>query len=120
MTLLDTAADTDTADWIVTCSEGRLLCERGVAVLVEGRQVALFLLRDGSVHAIDNHDPCTGVAVLSRGLVGDHGGRRTVASPLYKQRFDLRTGECLDDAGVRVAVHEVRIRDGAVEVRVRP
>jgi nitrite reductase (NADH) small subunit len=35
---------------------------------------------------------------------------------MHKQAFDLRTGECLDAAGVRVRVYEVRVRDGIVEI----
>ncbi|MCZ9343439.1 nitrite reductase (NAD(P)H) small subunit, partial [Streptomyces sp. TRM76130] len=50
----------------------------------------------------------TGAAVLSRGLTGTHGGRPFVASPLLKQRFDLATGQCLDDESVRVTAYEVR------------
>ncbi|NUO44515.1 MAG: nitrite reductase (NAD(P)H) small subunit, partial [Streptomyces sp.] len=30
------------------------------------------------------------------------------ASPLLKQRFDLETGECLDDEAVRITTYEVR------------
>ena len=36
----------------------------------------------------------------------------TVATPMYKQVFDLETGECLDDPAVRLPVHLVRVRDG--------
>jgi nitrite reductase (NADH) small subunit len=43
-----------------------------------------------------------------------------VASPLFKQAFDLRTGRCLSDPDVAVPVHAVRCRDGVVEVRLRP
>ena len=32
------------------------------------------------------------------GIVGSRGDDATVASPMYKQVFDLRTGECLDRA----------------------
>ena len=80
--------------------------------------MAVFLLSDGTVHAIDNVDPCTGAGVLSRGIVGDVDGVATVASPLYKQRFELATGRCLD-AEAAVRVHDARIVDGFVEVRVR-
>ena len=38
--------------------------------------------------------------------------------PLHKQVFDLRTGWCLDDGGVRVPTHDVRVRRGIVEVCV--
>ena len=46
----------------------------------------------------------------------DAGGRPTVASPLLKQRFDLHTGECLDDPARRVTVHRARLHRGVVEV----
>ena len=39
-----------------------------------------------------------------------------VASPMHKQAFDLRTGQCLDDAAVRVPTYDVRVDDGIVLV----
>ncbi len=54
--------------------------------------------------------------MLSRGIVGSRGEVPTVASPLHKQVFDLRTGACLDDETVAVPVYAVRVRDGLVEV----
>jgi nitrite reductase (NADH) small subunit len=104
--------------WSEVCGVDRLTPDRGVAALVDGRQIAVFLLTDGTVHAVDNIDPCSGAAVLSRGIVGDAGGITTVASPLYKQRFELATGRCLD-ADAIVAVHDVRVRDGVIEVLTR-
>jgi nitrite reductase (NADH) small subunit len=96
-------------DWITVCDLGRLLPGRGVAALLPGgRQAAVFRDRAGELYAIDNRDPFSGAAVLSRGLTGSHRGRPYVASPLLKQRFDLRTGECLDDATVRVRTYAVR------------
>ncbi|GAA2258196.1 nitrite reductase small subunit [Streptomyces ruber] len=96
-------------DWFTVCDLGRLLPGRGVAALLpDGRQAALFRDRTGALYAIDNRDPFSGAAVLSRGLTGTHRGRPFVASPLLKQRFDLRTGQCLDDESVRVVTYEVR------------
>ncbi|MGW2776146.1 nitrite reductase small subunit NirD [Streptomyces olivaceoviridis] len=95
--------------WFTVCDLSLLLPGRGVAALLpDGRQVALFRDRADRLYAVDNRDPFTGAAVLSRGLTGTHQGRPFVASPLLKQRFDLVTGECLDDASVRVAAYEVR------------
>ncbi len=102
--------------WQDVCGLDQLTFERGAAALVEGRPVALFRLDDDEVLAIDDVDPFWGVAVLSRGLVGCLEGRDTVASPLLKQRFDLRTGGCLDDASVTVATWPVRVEGGRVEV----
>jgi len=102
--------------WHEVCELDRLTVERGAAALVEGRPVALFRLDDDEVLGIDDIDPFWAVPVLSRGLVGCIGGRDTVASPLHKQRFDLRNGVCLDDATVAVATWPVRVQGGRVEV----
>ncbi|MFJ2903208.1 nitrite reductase small subunit NirD [Streptomyces sp. NPDC091279] len=97
--------------WFTVCELRVLLPGRGVAALLpDGRQVALFRDRAGALYAVDNRDPFTGAAVLSRGLTGTHQGRPFVASPLLKQRFDLLTGVCLDDRSVRVATYSVRAR----------
>ena len=52
--------------------------------------------------AIGNFDPFSKAFVLCRGIVGDKGGVPKIASPIYKQTFDLRTGQCLEDPRVRV------------------
>ncbi len=95
--------------WFTVCDLNRLTPGRGVAALLpDGAQVAVFRDRADRLYAIDNRDPFGGAAVLSRGLTGTHQGRPFVASPLLKQRFDLETGECLDDETVRVTAYEVR------------
>ncbi len=68
------------------------------------------------MRAIGNIDPFTGASVLSRGIVGTRGDAPTVASPLHKQVYDLRTGACLDAPEVRVPTYPVRLRNGLVEV----
>ncbi|MFI7436466.1 nitrite reductase small subunit NirD [Micromonospora haikouensis] len=108
----------DTQGWTPVCPLEKLEPERGVAALVDGAQVALFRAGD-ELFALDNLDPVGGAYVLSRGIVGSRGGTPTVASPLHKQVYDLRTGACLDLPGVAVPRHDVRCRDGLVEVRLR-
>ncbi|MFC7305673.1 nitrite reductase small subunit NirD [Streptomyces monticola] len=96
-------------DWLPVCDPARVTPGRGVAVLLPGgRQAALFQDRAGRWYAIDNRDPFTGAAVLSRGLLGSAAGSAFVASPLLKQRFDLSTGRCLDDETVSVTAYEVK------------
>lgn len=96
-------------DWFTVCDLSLLVPGRGVAALLpDGRQVALFRDRAGELYAVDNRDPFSGAAVLSRGLTGSVQGRPFVASPLLKQRFDLRSGQCLDDDTVAVATYVVR------------
>jgi nitrite reductase (NADH) small subunit len=104
--------------WHPVCRLGRILPDTGVAARIDGRPVAVFHLRDGRVLAVDHIDPFTGAAVLARGLLGDHDGVPTVASPLHKQRFSLLDGSCLDDPDVRVATHPTRLVAGLVQVAV--
>lgn len=80
---------------VAICEYDRLTPELGVAALVDGHQVAIFRLADGSVHAVQNVCPFSGAAVMSRGITGDRGGVPTVASPIYKQVFSLVDGTCL-------------------------
>jgi nitrite reductase (NADH) small subunit len=103
--------------WTAVCGLRMLQPNRGVAALLpDGTQVALFRTHDDEVFALSNVDPFSGAAVLSRGIVGDRGGVPVAVSPIYKQGFDLRTGFCVDDPTVTVAVYRVRVRDGIVLV----
>jgi nitrite reductase (NADH) small subunit len=104
------------AHWTAVCCYDDIIPERGVAALVGGAAVAVFRTHDGTVFALSNLDPFSNASVLSRGIVGDRGGRPTVASPIYKQVFELATGVCLDDPGVSVPTYPVRVVDGIVEV----
>ena len=119
MTAMSTATrGADPSVWTTACRYDRLIPDLGVGVLLDdGSQAALFRLDDGSVHAIGNIDPFFRAAVLSRGIVGDHDGRRAVASPLTKQHFALDDGSCLEDPRVAVPVYTVRVTvDGDVQV----
>jgi nitrite reductase (NADH) small subunit len=113
MTLLN-----DVQVWTTACTYDRLMPNRGVGVLLaDGTQVALFRLDDGSLRAVGNIDPFSGAAVISRGIVGDRGGRATVQSPIKKQAFGLDDGVCLDDADVALAVYPTRVTaDGTVQI----
>lgn len=112
-------ASADTIGWEEVCHLEDLPRERGAAALVDGVQVALFRTHDDTVHALQQYDPYCGAHVLSRGIVGSRGDVPTVASPMYKQVFDLRTGACLDPVGrepVHLAAYPVEVRDGVVLV----
>jgi nitrite reductase (NADH) small subunit len=105
--------------WKAVCDVDQLTPNRGVAALFGEQQVAIFKVGGADqVLAVDNVCPFSGAAVMSRGIVGSHGDAVTVASPGYKQRFNLRTGACLDDPTVRLATFAARIVDGRVEVDV--
>ena len=102
--------------WTAICESGDMLPNIGVCALVDNRHVAVFRLQDDRYFAIDNVDPRSGASVLSRGLVGSIGERIVVASPLYKNHFDLRSGECLEAPEHSVRAHAVRVQEGRVLV----
>ncbi|OLT24889.1 nitrite reductase small subunit [Actinomadura sp. CNU-125] len=100
------------------CAYADLIPERGACAMIGGTQVALFRTFDGDLYALSNLDPFSGAHVLSRGILGTRDGVPTVASPMYKQVFDLRTGVCLDDPRVALPAYGVRRAGGRVEVAV--
>jgi nitrite reductase (NADH) small subunit len=111
--------DTETLSWTAVCPAEDILPDTGVCALVEDRHVAIFRLGTDRYFAIDNVDPKSGASVLSRGLVGNLGERLVVASPLYKNHFDLSTGECLEAPEHSVRAHAVRVEAGRVLVALR-
>ncbi|MFT3815190.1 MAG: nitrite reductase small subunit NirD [Acidovorax sp.] len=103
-------------DWTPVCDLHDILPDTGVCARVAGRHVAVFRVGARQLFAIDNVDPRSGASVLARGLVGSLGGRTVVASPLYKQHFDLATGECLEAPAQPVRTHAVRLEGERVLV----
>ncbi len=101
---------------VAVCRYDDLLPELGVRALVGDAHVAVFRTFDGAVFAIDAVDPFSGASVLSRGVVGSHGGEPVVVSPMHKQRFELRTGRCVEDPSRHVRVFSVDVVDGRVFV----
>jgi len=110
--------DPDLDNWTAICLLSEIVPDTGVCALLNGRQVAVFRIgaEQPRVFAIDNYDPNSQAAVLSRGLVGSIGARIVVASPIYKQHFDLESGECLEAPAQSVASYPARIDGGQVWV----
>src|SRR5262245_5701478 len=116
---IDTELDMDTQTWTDICAVEDILPNTGVCALIEGRHVAVFRLGKEQFFAIDNVDPKSGASVLSRGLLGSLGERVVVASPLYKNHFDLRTGECVELPEHSVRAHTVQVGAGRVRVALQ-
>ncbi len=76
--------------WTRICRVDDLLVERGAAALVDGRQIALFRTYDGRLFAIDQIDPFSGAAILSRGIVGIAGECRP-----WHPRCTSRSSTCV-------------------------
>jgi len=112
------------AIWHDVCTLADLKPNAGVCALIEGRQVALFYLLSvnpdnsaaGQCFALSNFDPIGQANVLSRGICGDIDGQPVVASPLYKQHFNLKTGVCLEEPELVIPVYAVRSNRDRIEV----
>jgi nitrite reductase (NADH) small subunit len=107
--------------WIEVCRIDDLQADSGVCALVQGEQVAIFYLAKlQTIYALANYDPFCSANVLSRGMIGDIGGQPMVASPMYKQHFNLLTGVCFEDESVVVPAYQVRIEQDRVQVKIPP
>ncbi len=96
------------------CMVSDLVANSGVCALIDTsqgeQQVALFYLpeTEQKVFAVGNWDPLGEANVMSRGLVGNIGDEFVVASPLYKQHFNLVSGKCLEE-DVSLPVFPVKV-----------
>jgi nitrite reductase (NADH) small subunit len=112
-------------NWTPVCTLDEIVPNTGVCALVGDEQVAVFRVAahvadaaPQDVYAIANYDPNSDAAVLSRGLVGNLGERIVVASPIYKQHFDLATGECLEAPANSVHAYATKVENGRIWVGV--
>ena len=101
------------------CGFDDILDGGGVCALVDGEQVAVFRVGE-ETFALENQDPFSQANVMSRGLVGDLQGQIVVASPVYKQHFNLRTGRCLEDESVSLRRWNCGVLDGRVWIEPQP
>ena len=121
MRLEDLAAAESELAWVNVCQVDDIPPASGVAALIGDLQVALIRLDEGpAVYAVSNFDPFSQAFVIARGIVGDRGGRPKIASPIFKQTFDLETGACFEDPMVKLPVFPVRVREGRVAIGIAP
>ena len=102
----------------VICHKSDLVENSGVCALIDGEQVALFYLphTDKKIFAVSNWDPFGKANVLSRGILGDIKGKIVVASPLYKQHFDLESGICIEDTAIKLKTYAVSLEGDSVSI----
>lgn len=106
---------------MTVCQTSDLVDNSGVCALINEQQVALFKLsvrEQVQLFAISNWDPIGKANVLYRGLLTSVGETITVASPLYKQRYSLATGQCLDADEIAVRVYPIRIEQQLVQIQI--
>ena len=99
------------------CNAAEIPINTGVCALFGDIQVAVFRVGD-RLYALENLDPFSRANVIYRGIIGDRAGIAKVASPVFKQSFDLSTGQCLDDENVSIPPYQVREENGMVQVLI--
>lgn len=93
----------------------------GGAILLEGRQIALFHFQNPEAwYACQNQCPHKLDMVLGRGLIGDDKGEPKVACPQHKKAFSLLTGKNLGGEHYCVDVYPVKVEDGYVFIGLKP
>ncbi|AEF54301.1 nitrite reductase small subunit NirD [Marinomonas posidonica] len=107
-----------TTRWTVLCEQADLIEGAGIAAMLDGQQLALFYVPESEqkVFAISNWDPIGKANVLSRGLLANLKDQWSVASPLYKQHYELLSGQCLEEEGVQIPTWSVKLETGKVLV----
>lgn len=106
-------------NWKTICAKADLIPDTGVCALFEGEQVAIFWEgKNDKLYAVSNYDPIGEANVLSRGIIGSIGDRLVVSSPLYKQRFCLNSGICLEDEEHRLTTYAVRELNGEIQLQI--
>lgn len=88
----------------LTAGEGR-------TYVVDGRQVAVFLLADGTVRATDAVCPHRSGPLADGQIDG-----AVVTCPLHQYAFQFDTGACTDGTVAPVRVYPAVVRDGLLLV----
>jgi len=106
--------------WEDICDLQDLIPDSGVCALLEDQQIAIFYLpgEETSLHALGNWDPIGQANVISRGILGSIANELVIASPLYKQHFNLTTGTCLEQPEYSLNTYDIRVIDKRVQVLV--
>ncbi|PRB70499.1 nitrite reductase small subunit NirD [Arthrobacter sp. MYb213] len=100
-----------TLNLVPLCSSADLERGWGEALLLEGRQLALFRTEEDAFYATSHHCPNSGAKVIARGILGDTvvdgSNVSTVACPLHKEVYRLDTGECLNSDSLPLPVQRL-------------
>lgn len=107
-------------NWLPLCHLNDLIDNAGVCAKVKDLQVALFKFQiDGQAQyfATGNWDPIGEANVMSRGILGSLQEELVVASPLYKQHYSLKTGQCLEDESKQIPVYPLRVVGEQLEIQ---
>jgi nitrite reductase (NADH) small subunit len=106
------------SQWTKICEFQDLTPNTGICALFEKEHVAIFYCqRTEQLYAVSNFDPIANASVLSRGIMASLQGEIYVASPLYKQHFNLQTGACLESPEYQLKTYAVRRENDEIQLK---
>ncbi len=101
--------------WVETAPVSAFEENGGQAVLIEGKQIAVFYFKEENEwYATDNTCPHRQQQALARGLVGTEGDEPKVACPFHKRSFSLKSGKCLSGDDYEINTYPVKIENEIV------
>jgi nitrite reductase (NADH) large subunit len=124
--LAATGAETDPPappepEWVAVGKVWDFPRDGGAAVRHGKTQIAVFNFASRREwYATQNMCPHRREFVLSRGMVGDQGGKPKVACPVHKKTFALETGKCLSGEDYSVRVFPVKVEGDDVYLQLPP
>jgi nitrite reductase (NADH) large subunit len=99
-------------EWVLVGKVWDFPANAGAAVKHGQTQIAVFNFASRNEwYATQNMCPHRREFVLSRGMVGDQGGKPKVACPVHKKTFALESGQCLSGDNYSLRTFPVK-RDG--------
>jgi nitrite reductase (NADH) small subunit len=103
------------AEWVRLTTIDQIPPREGRAVLVGGRELAVFNVGDDRFLAVDGRCPHKGGPLCDGIVAGD-----TVVCPLHGWKIGLASGAVERPAGIAACVHtyETRVEDGIVMLRL--
>jgi nitrite reductase/ring-hydroxylating ferredoxin subunit len=104
----NTVADQALAQLIKACDVGDIASNPANVIEVQGKRIALFNV-GGTFHALDNACPHRGGQLGKGSLDGN-----VVTCPSHHWKFDVTTGVCVSQWGVKAKSYSVSIQGGAV------
>ncbi len=99
------------AEGFITVARLSDLDERGRAVVRVGETLLALVRVEGRLYALEDTCPHRGGALSEGDLCG-----HLLHCPLHAWPFDVRTGACAEQPGVRVRIHAVRVVGEEIQV----
>lgn len=92
--------------------------EGGIAYLLPtNEQLAIFKIQ-GQIFVTQNECPHKKENVLARGIIGNKQEQFTIACPMHKKLFDLKTGNAIQHTCGNLKIYKVIIKNKEIFIEI--